>query len=33
MEESGRTVGQATLDVSGVPESAEKECRSFIEAG
>src|ERR1700709_1903953 len=30
IEESGRTVGHAMLNVSGVPESAEKECRSFI---
>src|ERR1700712_2732667 len=31
IEESGRTVGHAMLNVSGVPESAEKECRAFIE--
>src|SRR5476651_1798228 len=32
MEESGRTVGHAMLNVSGVPDSAEKVCRSFIGA-
>jgi hypothetical protein len=30
IEESGRTAGHAMLNVPGVPESVEKECRSFI---